>query len=464
MPIYPIYNLKQSSIMKVTSILPTVLISFTLLFSFCESEPKSKLNTEVETEITEDKKLTKVAFSDNSPSLENITTKTERFTVQSGNEVKKETSTGTTLEIPANTFVDANGRTIKGEVNVSFKEIRTAADILVENIDMRYDSAGVVYDFQTAGMFDIQASAGGEPVFIKEGKSIEVSYTSDKEGGYSFYNYKDDNWNYNQAPQISKDTKSKSKEESFKGLSSNSLKPTKANPSEDLIIDVKADYSSLAELKIYKNVIWKYVGKKDEDGVIKTLQKHLSKIKLQKTKLKGQYRLEFFTGKNAHNLLVAPVFTGKEFRMAMQTFNERQNSFIQNNTQITRRKVSVTQLGLMNYDRIYHRGDCLFVDAKFKIEGSDKELDLEKVKLFHITGDDDIVVRQYGTRKLNFVKIMSNKLVAILPGNKVAVMSSNNFNKETQSKAKGDKQTFVLTPQHTVIKTSTDLDAIIASL
>lgn len=387
--------------------------------------------------------------------------KPEIYNVSGNKSEKIETKSGTEISIPANVFVDENGNKIQGSVEVSYKEIRSVAEIMIEEVDMKYDSAGVAFDFQTAGMFELLASSGGKPVFIEKGKSIEVSYTSNKEGAYSCYNYEGDNWKYTSEPKIiSNENKNKSTVKSGEVL-----KPIKANPGFDLILDIKLDYSAIAELKPYRNITWKYAGTGDKSEVMKMLGSGISSAKVLSADEQGKYILTFKSGKAEKELTISPVFSPRAYDEAVKVYEQKkpQNSnFVM--TSNLKRQTKVSELGLVNYDRIYHRSDAVKTIASFKIMNNGEKLPLGQARIFHITGDDDIVVSQSNMNQMFYTKKMTNKLVAILPGRKVAVLNTAGFLTQVSKNSDKANQVFELKVIDNEIKNSSDLDAIIAAL
>lgn len=85
---------------------------------------------------------------------------------------------GTRVRIPKDAFVDANGNPVKGAVQVHYREFRDPIDQLVSGIPMTYDTAGVVEQFESAGMFEILASVDGEEVFLAPGKEVKVDFSA----------------------------------------------------------------------------------------------------------------------------------------------------------------------------------------------------------------------------------------------------------------------------------------------
>ncbi len=84
-------------------------------------------------------------------------------------------SSGTILLFPPNAFVDNKGELIKGKVNIQYREFNNPIDYFLSGIPMGYDSAGVHYTFQSAGMCDIQAFQDGQPVFVNKKNKPEIN-------------------------------------------------------------------------------------------------------------------------------------------------------------------------------------------------------------------------------------------------------------------------------------------------
>jgi hypothetical protein len=106
---------------------------------------------------------------------------------------------GTRIVIPPSSLEDMDGKPVTGLVSLAYREFHDATDILVSGIPMGYDSAGVSHQLETAGMFEMEASQNGHPVFLQEGSQAQVNLASFTGGNdYNFY-YLDKekrNWQY----------------------------------------------------------------------------------------------------------------------------------------------------------------------------------------------------------------------------------------------------------------------------
>lgn len=62
---------------------------------------------------------------------------------------------GTVINVPANAFLDEFGNPYTGEATLKYREYTDPVAIALSGIPMNYDSAGVSFTFESAGMFDL---------------------------------------------------------------------------------------------------------------------------------------------------------------------------------------------------------------------------------------------------------------------------------------------------------------------
>ncbi|MBI1225496.1 MAG: hypothetical protein GC192_09705 [Bacteroidetes bacterium] len=113
---------------------------------------------------------------------------------------------GSQLVVPAAAFVNDNGETLSGEVTLHYREMHDFVDFFVSGIPMTYDSAGVNYNLESAGMIEIFAEQNGKRVKMAPGKNINVELVSnvntspsiDIPPGYNIYKLDENkrNWVY----------------------------------------------------------------------------------------------------------------------------------------------------------------------------------------------------------------------------------------------------------------------------
>lgn len=85
---------------------------------------------------------------------------------------------GSQLTVPAAAFIGQNGESIEGEVVIHYREMHDFVDFFLSGIPMTYDSAGVNYTLESAGMIEIFAEQDGQRVNMAPGKSIDVELVS----------------------------------------------------------------------------------------------------------------------------------------------------------------------------------------------------------------------------------------------------------------------------------------------
>ncbi len=97
---------------------------------------------------------------------------------------------GSILHIAPGSFIDAQGNTVQGEVEIRYREYHDPIDTWLSGIPMTYDSAGYLYTFESAGMLDIKALQNGQELQLAAGKTIEVDMASRYTGSeYNLYQF-----------------------------------------------------------------------------------------------------------------------------------------------------------------------------------------------------------------------------------------------------------------------------------
>lgn len=90
-----------------------------------------------------------------------------------------EFASGSRMVVPASAFADDYGNPVEGDVNIHFREMHDYIDFFLAGIPMVYDSAGVRYNLESAGMVEIYAEQNGRKIFVAEGKNIDVELVTE---------------------------------------------------------------------------------------------------------------------------------------------------------------------------------------------------------------------------------------------------------------------------------------------
>ncbi|MEM8523160.1 MAG: hypothetical protein AAGG68_00890 [Bacteroidota bacterium] len=83
------------------------------------------------------------------------------------------------LIVPEAAFKGADGQVVEGEVNLFYREMHDAVDFFLSGIPLTYDSAGVNYTLESAGMIEIYAEQDGKRVRMMPGKSIDIELATE---------------------------------------------------------------------------------------------------------------------------------------------------------------------------------------------------------------------------------------------------------------------------------------------
>jgi len=133
------------------------------------------------------------------PPIGNPETVRKKYTIKPIQSSTLSYTSGTTISIPENAFVDLKGNTVTEDVNLYYREYNDIVDILANGVPMAYDSAGQQYFFRTSGMFEIYAFKDNEMLSMAPGKNITFDFAAlDTTSGYNLYRLdeKTGNWDF----------------------------------------------------------------------------------------------------------------------------------------------------------------------------------------------------------------------------------------------------------------------------
>lgn len=285
--------------------------------------------------------------------------------------------TGSKMTIPKNAFVDENGKLLKGEVELRYREFHDAVDFFVSGIPMTYDSAGQRYHFESAGMLEMLAYQNDKPVNVAPEKSINIELASNQNG--SEYNlYKLDtvrnNWSCLGKDKIKKEENLSAKNENFKDspdavqqtaeyktvetkkavvqkekevkiaslpkVNAEPKKPEEAKKDKHTFnIDVNS--KEYPELAVYKGVLFE-VGSENKNFTSSMYDVTWEEAIIKDGTKKGEnYLLTLKDETKKYDIVVYPVFEGKNYEKAMSDF---QGKFTKYNVALEKRKVDEAKI------------------------------------------------------------------------------------------------------------------------
>ena len=247
-------------------------------------------------------------------------------------------ASGSVLLFPKDAFVDKNGKLIQGNVNIKYREFNNPADQFLSGIPMGYDSAGVHYTFESAGMCDIQAFKDGQPVFVnKNSKPIINIASQNKDIAQNLY-YLDTTtgqWINRGKSEILEVGKKEVTIVSPKPSESDIAKPVKPSLLDESlpIIKVLIDTNSFEELKAYHHLQFQ-LDKTETRFDPEASNTSWTDIKLKKGDKHGMYLIKFTStyGDKIKSVeyKVRPVLSEKDYANALLQYDKQMSVYEKN--------------------------------------------------------------------------------------------------------------------------------------
>lgn len=270
--------------------------------------------------------------------------------------------TGSKIKIPKNAFADEKGNFLKGEIELRYREFHDAADFFVSGIPMTYDSAGVKYQFESAGMIEVLAYQNGNQVKIAPKKTIEIEMASSYKGNeYNLYKLDTikNNWSclgkdrvlvgaikpvdpirevevvdIKKTPEYKTIETKKVQLKNEKEVQMAALKVTVEEPKKPnqvkkgkYTFNIEVDANEFPELSVYKGLLFE-VG--DENT---NFNKSMYDITWDEASIKEgnktneNYNLTLKKGLKKYDLVVYPVFEGSNYEKAVLVYKEKFNKY-----------------------------------------------------------------------------------------------------------------------------------------
>ena len=442
--------------LKTTSQLFTLLVLSLLVFTCNNNDATSTIdkNTDsitVSEEITTtDQNIQKVT-----PPLENVDVPFQAFEVQPSSAQTLTLDNGSSIEIPASTFVDKSGQPVTEPVKVQYREFHDAAAIIASGIPMSVQMEdGTKEWMQTAGMFELKGyTANQEEVFIANDKAITVNMASSVDGDYDFWYFDPEqgNWESQATVGAQPNAQAVSLNTEIQELQQQAAKP----PVKPVLFDRKKpslnfelSYDDFPELKDKRGIVWQYAGKnKKEDPANNTwiFEQQWDDIDLKSEGEAGTYRLTLQKDTSRYSIPVYPSQKEQDYALAKAEYEKKLAAYqavretLRDRETMARQKkeflrtYKVQNFGIYNYDILYKMPNRLPLAADFNFEGLENQ-DLLKpmVTVYLITGEERAIVAydRNAWDRFSFDPQADNKLVALLPGNRIATFSQEEFKKQ----------------------------------
>jgi hypothetical protein len=137
------------------------------LLSSCEGKKKEETNIETSPTVSVIK-----------PPIPKLDIPYQNFTVEPDSATVLTTPRGTKIRIPSNAFLDKDGNSVKGKVDITFREFYSPLDFYLAGIPMTYNENGIEKVFESGGMVEINATSNKKEVFVNPKNKIKVDMLS----------------------------------------------------------------------------------------------------------------------------------------------------------------------------------------------------------------------------------------------------------------------------------------------
>lgn len=385
-------------------------------------------------------------------------------TVASDQASKITFASGSSIDIPAGIFVDENNQPVTKPVDLLFREFHTAADIIASGIPMKVRmEEGTEEWMQTAGMFELKGFCEGKEVKIATGKMLNVNLVSNVDGEYPFWYFNAESGNWEKQSQVSTAVPNPN----FMSapvvdveVAAPPAKPIEFDPGKPAL-NFDINVKKLPELANLGRIIWQYAGtdaKKDPANHEWVFRHNWDDATIEPTTTPNVYHLTLVSRDSGEYMIpVCPNKGGKDLERAKAQYAqlmaeyEKGVAMLKNREQIVTfegafmRSMQVSGFGMHNCDVFYNMRNSFHVMADFDFGESVPVNVKQMMTVFLVTGDSRSVITVPFSAWDNFRFNINekNKILAILPDNKLAIFDYNDFKSQLGEIKAASEQRYV---------------------
>jgi hypothetical protein len=382
-------------------------------------------------------------------------------------------STGTVINIPAHAFVDQSGKIVKSQVTIHYEEYHSPAEIILSGIRMTYFDGNEIQNFESAGMFQINAESEGQQLDLAQGKTIEVNMASTRDDN----DFK--NWYLNQETGNWEDLgESLSEANIEKALLEESIAKLENNTIEAPQVKSKF-YIDFSRFKVQNysadamnQIIWVYEPSNkaidlDPEQNLWIFDEQWTET-LLKAENDGKHYKASLIGKNKRfDTRVKPA--NEDHKAIKKALEDHKKQVEERNRQLTdaklrmekmqkfQRSFTLANMGVYNCDRYYRMPNVVASKIKITLEGDDVASDFN---IYQICNNNAVIQIFPGQTELKYSPTESVKFVLVDNEDKIAVINANEFNRMKSSINSKMKLDFKYIPTETAFSESAFADLI----
>jgi len=395
-----------------------------------------------------------------SPPFEEIDVARHQLVFNAEEGLHMQMENGTHISIPEGSLVDKNGNPVTGEVELHYREFHSAADKLAAGIPMRYDSAGVECYFESAGMFEIQVykktmqtaqilptndAPNGEPVYLADGEEVSLDLASYTGGDYNFYQLDNNsrNWVYRGESKAEENTEKQNLMADIEEMPEQPVKPKEYKKGMP-VYNFSFPREKVKGLEDFKQVMWFFAGEDEASNPSNLANRWIFSTQwddftFDRPEDKPDvYRVTFNAGDKSFTTDLKPVLQGDNYKKAKKRFEKKMKAYSKAKDKVLKQKemaakqadfqraLKISGFGIYNIDIYRDPSELIVLQPEYTIP--DSEIDIEEATFHLVFNNGRSVINFSKGMDLRFNPNNKNLLLAILPGNKVAVYDSGKFN------------------------------------
>ena len=152
------------------------VLACSILWAACnENKPQEAITENPFKAITSQKPII-------NPPIANLNPQFVTFTLDASKGTTFRLKNGSEIVVPADALADENGKLLRGQVEMKYRELHDAVSIYLAGVPMNYKNG----NFSTAGSFELRGFQNGQNVHLN--KPVQVKMASYTEGGdYDFF-------------------------------------------------------------------------------------------------------------------------------------------------------------------------------------------------------------------------------------------------------------------------------------
>lgn len=248
---------------------------------------------------------------------------------------------GSAMRIPKYAFLDGNGKLADHPVMLKYREFLDPLDFFLSGIPMQYDSAGKKYEFESGGMFEINAFQDGAPLKVNPVNPIQVQLISNNPE-HSFNRYFLDtvahNWVYKGKPEIREAAgtcrvadsseattgpEKEWKEAQKKVLALENHKPCEPKKLDEskYNFNIAADPDEFPELALYRGMRFE-VSDENKDFTSAMYKTVWEDVTIKENIPGVNYKITLRKDETERSVIVSPVFKGADYHQAVKVFKK----------------------------------------------------------------------------------------------------------------------------------------------